>query len=143
MSVSVQVSEVIERPVEDVFRFYAVEHVQNHPRWDPYMQLEKVTDGPIGVGTVIKRVNSRSGSPVEGTMEVEEFESNQSMSMIIHDGPMEMRGRATVEPESDERTKLIIDVEIPGMHEAMDTSMLSDGMQQSLRNIKQLIESEA
>jgi len=142
MSVNVQVSEVIDRPVADVFRFYAVEHVQNHPRWDPNMQLEKVTEGPIGVGTVIKRVNSRSGTPVEGTMEVVEFEPNQTVGMVIHDGPIEMHGRAAFEAESDDRTKLVFDVEIPGMDEAADTSLLASQMQGSLRSIKQLIEAE-
>ena len=34
------VSEVIDRPPADVFRFYAVNHVQNHPRWDLDMELE-------------------------------------------------------------------------------------------------------
>jgi hypothetical protein len=28
----VQVSTEVERPVADVWRFYAVEHVRNHPR---------------------------------------------------------------------------------------------------------------
>jgi len=66
MSVKVQVSVVIDRSVAEVFRVFAREHVRNHPRWDPFMQLEQVTDGPIGVGTIIKRINSHSGSPVEG-----------------------------------------------------------------------------
>jgi hypothetical protein len=62
MSISVEVSEVIERPVEEVFRIHATEHVQNHPRWDPYMQLEQLTEGPLGVGTMIKRINSHSAA---------------------------------------------------------------------------------
>lgn len=86
MAVSVQVSEAIDRPAADVFSFYAVDLVSNHPRWDPNMLLEQVTDGPIGVGTIIKRVNSRSGQPVEGTIEVVGFELNNAMTMIIHDG---------------------------------------------------------
>jgi len=143
MSVSVQVSEVVERLAADVFRFHAIDHVRNHPRWDPNMQLEQVTDDPIGVGTIIKRVNSRSGTPVEGTIEVVEFELNKTMVMVIHDGPVEMHGRATLEAESNERTKLIFDVEFPDMDESMDTSLLSSQIQQSLRNIKQFVESDA
>ena len=50
MSVKVQVSKVIDRSVADVFRIHAYEHVRNHPRWDPLMQLEDLTDGPMGVG---------------------------------------------------------------------------------------------
>lgn len=45
-----EVSEVVDRPVATVFRFYAYDHVRNHPRWDPDMELGKVSDGPIGVG---------------------------------------------------------------------------------------------
>jgi hypothetical protein len=56
--------------VKDVWRFVAVEHVRNHPRWDPDMELEQVTEGPIGVGTLIRRRNTHSDTPVEGTMEV-------------------------------------------------------------------------
>ena len=64
--VRVEVSAVIDRPVADVFHFYAFDHVHNHPRWDPDMELEQVSDGPIGVGTVIRKRNSHSGTPVEG-----------------------------------------------------------------------------
>lgn len=42
----VEVSQVIDRPVETVFRFYAHDHVRNHPRWDPMMELEQISDGP-------------------------------------------------------------------------------------------------
>ena len=82
MSVKVHVSQVIDRPVADVFHFFAEEHVRNHPRWDPFMRLEQISDGPIGVGTIIKRINSRSGTPVEGTMEVVEFEPNRAIGML-------------------------------------------------------------
>jgi hypothetical protein len=142
MSVTVKASEVIDRPVSDVFRFTASEHVRNHPRWDPNMQLEQVSEGPIGVGTMINRVNSRSGTPVKGTMEVVEFEPDRAIGMVIHDGPVEMRSRATYEAENHHRTVLTFNVELPDMDESMDTSSIKSAMQRSLRNIKQLVESE-
>jgi hypothetical protein len=106
------------------------------------MKLEQVTDGPMGVGTIIRRRSTRSGTPVEGTMEVVEFEPNRTFGMVIQDGPVKMIGRATYEVESDDRTTLTIYVELPGMDESMDTSMLTSGIQESLRNTKHLIESE-
>ena len=141
MSVKVQVSEVIDRSVADVFHFFAEEHVRNHPRWDPFMRLEQLSDGPIGVGTIIKRINSRSGTPVEGTMEVVEFEPDRAIGMIIQDGPVEMRGRTTFEAVSDGQTTIIINVEIPSMDNSME-GMMSGAIQKSLQNIQQLIESE-
>jgi len=141
MSVKIQISEVIDRSVTEVFRFYAHEHVRNHPRWDPFMQLEQVTDGPIGIGTIIKRINSRSGKPVEGTMEVVRFEPNREMGMITHDGPVEIHGRATFEAVGEDQTILTMHVEIPGVDESMG-SMMTSAIQKSLQNIKQLVESE-
>jgi hypothetical protein len=141
MSVQLQLSESIERPVANVFHFFAEEHVRNHPRWDPFMRLEQVSDGPIGVGTIIKRINSRSGTPVEGTMEVVEFEPNRAIGMITHDGPVEIHGRATFEAVGEDQTILTMHVKIPSMDESME-GMMRGAIQKSIQNIKQLIESE-
>lgn len=49
----------IERPVEEVFDFVA--DPRNEPIYNPRMlQSEKITDGPIGVGTRF-RARARSG----------------------------------------------------------------------------------
>jgi uncharacterized membrane protein len=141
MSLRVQVSKVIDRPVEEVFNFYAHEHVRNHPRWDPDMQLEQVSDGPIGVGTIIRRRNTHSGTPVEGTMEVVEFEPNRTMGVVIHDGATETRGRVTFKAESQERTTLTISAEFADMDESME-SLITSLVERSARNIKHLVESE-
>jgi Polyketide cyclase / dehydrase and lipid transport len=143
MTVHIQVSQVIERPVNVVFDFLAREHVRNHPRWDPDIELEQASDGPIGVGTLIRRRNSRSGTPVEGTMEVVEFEPDQAFGTLIHDGPVEMRGRTTFEALGDGRTNITIHVELPGLDEAsVDRDFLTGRMERSAQNMKQLIESE-
>ena len=104
----VEVSQVIDRPVSTVFRFYAHDHVRNHPRWDPMMELEQVSDGPIGVGTVIRRRNTHFGDPVEGTMEVTEFDENHAMGVVIHDGDTETLGRVVCEPLSSDQTRILI-----------------------------------
>ena len=141
MSVRVQLSQVLNRPVADVFRFFAHEHVRNHPRWDPYIQLEQVSSGPIGVGTLIKRINSRSGTPVEGTMEIVQFEPDRVIGMLTHDGPVEIHGRSTFEAVGENQSILALHVEIPDMDKSME-SMMTSALQKSLQNIKQLIESE-
>jgi Polyketide cyclase / dehydrase and lipid transport len=91
----------IDRPPADVFRFYAVEHVRNHPRWDPDMHLELVTEGPIGVGTVIRRTHTHYSEPTEGTMEVVEFERDRALGVVIHDGSIEISGRMSIEPQGE------------------------------------------
>jgi hypothetical protein len=142
MTAYFQHSQVIDRPITDVFRFFAHDHVRNHPRWDPDIQLEQLSEGPIGVGTILRRINSRSGIPVEGTMEVVEYELNKSMAMVIHDGTTEMRGRTTFETVSPNKTALTTYIEIPGMDDSMDKTFLLSRLERSGLVRKQLMEAE-
>jgi hypothetical protein len=142
MSAKFQHSQVIDRPLAKVFHFFADEHVRNHPRWDPDIHLEQISSGPIGVGTIIRRHNTRSGSLVEGTMEVVEFESNQVMGMIIHDGAIEMHGRTTFEALNDNQTRITTFIEFPSMDDSMDKSFLNSRLERSGDIRKQLMEAE-
>ena len=141
MTVQVQVSETIERPVATVFRFYVHDHVRNHPRWDPDMSLEQITVGPIGMGTIIRRRNTHFTIPVEGTMEVVEFVPDRAFAVVIHDGPAEAHGRVTFVSEGPAHTRLTISAEFLGMDESMKPT-ISGLIGRTMRNIKQLIESE-
>jgi uncharacterized membrane protein len=143
MPVIVQVSEVVDRPVADVFHFYAIDHVSNHPRWDPDMQLKQVSDGPIGLGTVIRRVNTHIGSPVTGQMTIVEFEPNRAFGVQIQDGPVQTNGRVTFEPLDSGRTRITIFAEFPLSDDPGLKDRLTPLVQRSARNIKKLVESEA
>jgi hypothetical protein len=131
--------EIIDRSPAEVFRFIATEHVRNHPRWDPLMELEQVSEGPIGVGTVIRRRHTHSGEPIEGTMEVVEYEPDRVFGMVIHDGPVEMRSRMSFDPEGQESTRLTGIIDIPSATSPIDPAPI----EASLREMKRLIESES
>ncbi len=139
----IQVSQEIDRPIADVWRFYAVDHVRNHPRWDPDMHLEQLSDGPIGVGTRIRRVNTRWGQPVEGEMEIVEFEPERTMAAVIHDANMDIQGGATFEPRGPEGTMLTISVDIPGFDDPEKGEFMRSMMQRSVDNMKTMMEAEA
>jgi hypothetical protein len=142
LALHVEYSHVINRPVEKVFHFMVVEHVKNHPRWDSDIELGLDSDDPIGVGTIIKRRNSRSGTPVEGTMEVTEFEHNRKFTTIIHNGPAKMIGGLTFEPITDDQTKVTTLIDLPGMSESMDTSFLMKRLEEVAKIRDELIEAE-
>lgn len=141
MAVKIELSERIDRPVDAVFRWYAVDHVKNHPRWDPDVELWLDAETPVGVGTLIRRRTRRSGAPVEGTMEVVEYEPLRAIGAVVHDGPMEIRSRATFESMTPERTKLTLSVDVPALDGQLQGPM-TDAVTRSLRRIKELIESE-
>ena len=140
MAVRIEVSEEVDRPVPVVFKFFADDHVRNHPRWDPDIELWRESDEPIGLGTIIHRRNSRSGTVVEGTMEVVEYEPNRAFGTVTREGPMEIPGRATFEEVGEGRTRLTMRTEMP-IDESMKVPVTAS-VQQSLRNIKELIETE-
>ena len=142
MALQLMSSQVIDRPIDKVFRFYAVDHVRNHPRWDSDIELWLDSDAAIGVGTIIRRRNKRSGTPVEGTMEVVEFEPTRVFAVVIHDGPADMRGRTTFEAVNDSQTKITIIIDIPGMDENTDKTFLNSRLERSAQIRKQLMESE-
>jgi uncharacterized protein YndB with AHSA1/START domain len=131
-----ELTQIIDRPPAEVFRFIATNHVQNHPRWDPKMELRQVTEGPMGVGTVIHRRRTHSGAPQEGTMEVLEFSPPLAFGMVIRDGPLEMHSRMTFEPHGQKATRIAATLDIPSMPEPMDPAPI----QHSLRRMKELIE---
>lgn len=142
MAAKFEYSHIIDRPIDKVFHFMVDEHVRNHPRWDPDIELWLESGSSIKVGTMIGRRNKRSGTLVQGTMQVIEYEHNQAFGTIIHDGPNEMHGRITFEPVGDKQTRVTTFVEIPGMDESADKSFLLNRLERSARNQKQLIETE-
>lgn len=136
------VSITIDRPPAVVWDFFAVNHVRNHPRWDPQMELRQLTPGPMRVGTIIHRRHTHTDPPTEGTMEIVELEPERVMGTVIRDmtpaGLVEMHSRLTTEATDDGRTKITGHLDIPTMDEPMDPGPI----EASLRRMKELIETE-
>lgn len=142
MPLQLESSQVIDRPIDKVFHFFAVEHVRNHPRWDADIELWLDADTALDVGTVIRRRNKRSGTPVDGTMEVVEFEPNRAIAMLIKDGPAVMHGRTTFEALNDQQTRLTTVIDIPGLDASTDTTFINGKLERSAQIRKQLMEAE-
>ncbi len=142
MALQFESSQVIDRPIDKVFHFYAVEHVRNHPRWDSDIELWLDDDAPLAIGTVIHRRNKRSGKVVEGTMKVIEYETNRVMAMEIYDGPAVMYGRTTFEALNENQTRLTTIIDIPWMDENADKTFLNSRLEHATQLRKQMMESE-
>jgi hypothetical protein len=136
--VKLDVSESIERPPADVFRFVATDHVKNHPRWDPQMSLVQETPGPIGVGTRIRRRRTAGETTVEGEMEITEYDPDRAMRAVIRDGLMELRSWMTLEPEGEAASRLTFTVE----SDDAPVDMMEEPIKGSLRRIKEMVEGE-
>lgn len=134
-------SSRVRRPIDDVWRWYAVEHVRNHPRWDPDMLLEQITPGGMGLGTRIRRRNTRWGAPVDGEMVITEWQPERSLRTHIRDANMEINGGATFEALAPDETLLTITIDVPGLDPGRG-DMMRERLDRTVANIKELIESE-
>ncbi len=106
------------------------------------MWLEQISEGPMGIGTVIRRVNTHSENPVEGVMTIVEFEANRSFAVEIQDGPVGTNGRVLFEPLDSRRTRITISAEFPVATDPALKDRLTPLVRRSARSIKNLVESE-
>ena len=102
-------SAVIERPIDEVFAFLA--DGTNDPKFSPRVQeIRKVTDGPIGVGTVFESKVKDAGMTTSRKFELTTFEAptkirwaERSKNMItVPDGGYDL------EKVTDTETKVTI-----------------------------------
>jgi hypothetical protein len=132
-------SEVINHPISEVFKFYADDHLQNHPRWDHEMQLSRVTDGEVGIGTVFNRRHTHFGDPVEGSMTVSEFERNKVFGLVMNDGFGELYVWLRFEAMGESTTQVSSLVDVPGMPDTADSSRVRSVAERWLKNAENLM----
>jgi hypothetical protein len=112
--VRLEAAQVIERRPEDVFRFVATEHFQNHPKWDPAIeQMTPTSPAPMAKGATARLVRRDRGTVMEGIITVTEYEPVDTFAAISRFGPFTLRQRASLEPVPGGATRL---------HLAIDTA---------------------
>jgi hypothetical protein len=88
---------VIKRPVEEVFDFVADE--RNEPRYNPHMlRSEKLTPGPIGVGTRFsaEMATVRGSAPM--TIEFTVYERPRLLALTARLSKMDIEGSLSFDP---------------------------------------------
>jgi uncharacterized protein YndB with AHSA1/START domain len=87
---------VIDRPLEEVFDFVADE--RNEPRYNSQMtRAEKISPGPIGVGTQFHSVMTGLGGTADMTIEFTVFERPKRIAETTHLSNMDIRGELLFE----------------------------------------------
>jgi uncharacterized membrane protein len=88
---------VIDRPVDEVFDFVA--DARNEPRYNPRMlRAEKLSPGPIDLGTRFRDEIRSMGRPAEITIEIIGYERPRRLTDSIHLSTMDIRGGLTFDP---------------------------------------------
>jgi polyketide cyclase/dehydrase/lipid transport protein len=129
----VQGNIVIERSIEDVFDFVADE--RNEPRYNPQMtRADKVTDGPIGVGTKFHSVMRGVGGGADMTIEFTEFDRPRRIAETTHMANMNINGLLTFQPvPGGTRMRWLWDLEPRGFYKLLGPLIRRIGERQELR----------
>jgi hypothetical protein len=95
--VRIEGSIEIAKPMEEVFDF--VSDQTNEPLYNPEMtSSEKVTAGPVGVGTRSHATTRNRGKPLDMVVEVTGLERPRRMDTRTHMATMDVDGGLTFEP---------------------------------------------
>src|SRR5690348_1483195 len=90
----------IERAPEEVFDFVADE--RNEPQYNPRMtHAEKISSGPIGVGTRFRAVMMGIGPAAEMTIDYTAYDRPKRLASTTHLSNMDIEGVLLFEPVSD------------------------------------------
>jgi len=103
-------SIVIDRPVEEVWEF--VHDTANNVLWQTTLaESEKLTEGPMDVGTRVREVRHFLGLRIESTWEMTEYEPTRRSAIRGISGPIPLSGSYRLE-EADAGTKLTVSGEL-------------------------------
>jgi uncharacterized membrane protein len=143
---TLDISIVINRPVEEVFAFLS--NPENTPKWSSGSGEVKITSaGPMGVGTTYRTVRTVLGRRIEAENEVTAYEPNRSYATKSKSGPIPMESQVTFEHvEGGARISAIL-VGDPGglfkLAEPLLVSMIKRQFEADLANLKDLMEAHA
>ena len=134
---------VIDRRVEDVFDYVADEC--NEPTYNTQMRLaEKISDGPIGVGTQYRAEVVSGGRPVSMVIETTEYERPRRLASMTTMSAMDIAYTLTFEPVPEgTRMRWLGAIEPHGMLKLMGPLVAWMGRRQELRiwtGLKTLLE---
>lgn len=124
---------VIDRAVEDVFDYVADE--RNEPMYNAQMRLaEKISDGPIGVGTQYRAEVVSGGRPVSMVIEFTEYERPRRLASMTTMSSMDIAYTLTFEPVREgTRMRWAGEIEPHGMLKLMGPLVAWMGRRQELR----------
>jgi polyketide cyclase/dehydrase/lipid transport protein len=105
----IESSTIINRPVDEVFRFQADEHYSNHPHWDPaVVSLKPIGSGPARLGSRFELKRRMLGREQTDIFEIVEWDSPHRVAIETRSPGFRLRITAICEAVSADRTRLVV-----------------------------------
>jgi hypothetical protein len=140
-------SAIIQSPTDKLFNFIGNDLLINYPRWSPEVkELEKITDGPIKIGTVCRQVRIDQGNRSESTFKVKFFDIGARICFEGVSNPYRCDYVIESVNAFDSRITFIFELLSLDLHvrpfEKLVRIAVQDGTERTVKNIKKLIEAE-
>ena len=96
--ITLQETIEVNRPAKEVYDYLV--NVENAQKWQPaVIEVKRLTEGPIRIGTKFSEVAKMMGRRISTTCEITELEPNKKIAFkATSDGPMEYQTTYTLEP---------------------------------------------
>jgi uncharacterized membrane protein len=106
---------VIKQPIETVFDFVA--DARDEPRYNPHiLRAEKISAGPIGLGTRFRNETKSMGRTTEWIIEITSYERPRRLETSLHSSAMDIYGAMTFDSvESGTRMRWSWDIKPRGI----------------------------
>ena len=142
----IEISLVINRPVEEVFAF--VSNSENLPRWrSTSLEVQKTSEGSISVGSTFRGRFTFLGRQFDGNIVVTGYEPNRVYVSRIAEGPFPLETGYTLEPvENRTHVSFVVEGEPGGffkLAEPLVVSMARRAYDTDLQNLKEMLEAQA
>jgi hypothetical protein len=137
---------IINCSAEEAFRYVANGFFENHPKWEPaVLELEKTSQGPIGVGTAGRQVRNDGGRQSDSTFRIAEFEPNRKFS-VTSTGKPDFKATYTFEQiDGGTQLRFAFNLGLTGfakLFEPVMTGTVKKGSKSIVDNLKRLLETE-
>ncbi len=140
-------STIVKIPSNRLFNFIGTDLMINYPRWSPEVkELEKLTDGPIKLGTVCRQVRIDQGNRSESTFKVKAFDEGARVCFEGVSNPYRCDYVIESINPSDSKITFIFELLSLDLHvrpfEKLVRIAVQDGTERTVHNIKKLIETD-
>jgi carbon monoxide dehydrogenase subunit G len=121
---NIEVSIVINRPLAEVFAYLAGE--ENNVNWRSGMvDVNKTSEGPVGVGTTYRIVNHVMGRRIEGEAEVTQYELNRKYATRNKSGPRIETQRTFETVDGGTRVTFAVHADLAGLFQLAEPLIAS------------------
>lgn len=147
MAIKFDLSVKINKPVGAVFEFMA--DPGNDMLWQSgVLDSKRISEGPMGVGTLEESENQLMGRRIKSTLEVTEYEINRKITYKTTSGPIPFEAKYIFDPisEGETRVTFVAEGDVGGffkLAEPLVGRAVQREWEANLRTLKDIVETQS